>query len=181
MRRLFISVLAALSMLLAGTVLAAPSAAADPFCGQVWGSLEKGVPGPSAGQITGVRAAPHDCYDRLVLDIDAPLAGYDVRYVDQVIGEGSGKPLGYLAGGAYLRVVAWATTDPHSTWPWPAGRNLIDPARFQTFEQVSAVTAFGGPATTFGVGVRARLPFRVFVLQGPGDGSRLVVDVGHYW
>ena len=30
-------------------------------------------------------------------------------------------------------------------------------------------------------GVRARLPFRAFVLPGPGTGSRLVVDVGHQW
>jgi hypothetical protein len=35
--------------------------------------------------------------------------------------------------------------------------------------------------TTFGVGVRARLPFRVFTLDGPGRGSRIVVDVAHRW
>ena len=35
--------------------------------------------------------------------------------------------------------------------------------------------------TTLGLGVRARLPFRAFVLAGPGDGSRLVVDVAHLW
>jgi hypothetical protein len=32
-----------------------------------------------------------------------------------------------------------------------------------------------------GLGVRARLPFRAFVLAGPADGSRLVVDVAHRW
>ncbi len=35
--------------------------------------------------------------------------------------------------------------------------------------------------TTFGVGVRARLPFRVFVLTGPGAHSRLVIDVAPSW
>ncbi len=35
--------------------------------------------------------------------------------------------------------------------------------------------------TTVGLGVRARLPFRVFTLEGPGDGSRIVVDVARYW
>jgi hypothetical protein len=35
--------------------------------------------------------------------------------------------------------------------------------------------------TTLGLGVRARLPFRAFVLPGPGSGSRLVVDVAHRW
>ena len=34
---------------------------------------------------------------------------------------------------------------------------------------------------TIGLGVRARLPFRVFTLTGPGSGSRLVVDVAHRW
>jgi excinuclease UvrABC ATPase subunit len=35
--------------------------------------------------------------------------------------------------------------------------------------------------STIGFGVRARLPFRVFVLQGPGAGSRFVIDVAHRW
>jgi hypothetical protein len=29
--------------------------------------------------------------------------------------------------------------------------------------------------------VRARLPFRVMVVPGPGRGSRVVVDVAHHW
>ncbi len=36
-------------------------------------------------------------------------------------------------------------------------------------------------STNFKLGVRARLPFRTFVLPGPGSGSRLVVDVAHRW
>ncbi|MDQ1596268.1 MAG: hypothetical protein QOH40_2824, partial [Arthrobacter pascens] len=35
--------------------------------------------------------------------------------------------------------------------------------------------------TTLGLGVRARLPFKVFTLAGPGSGSRLVIDVAHHW
>jgi hypothetical protein len=35
--------------------------------------------------------------------------------------------------------------------------------------------------TTIGLGVRARLPFRVFTLDGPGNGSRIVIDVAHHW
>ena len=37
------------------------------------------------------------------------------------------------------------------------------------------------PISKFGLGVRARLPFRVFTLDGPGAGSRLVIDVAHRW
>jgi hypothetical protein len=32
-----------------------------------------------------------------------------------------------------------------------------------------------------GLGVRARLPMRVFNLAGPGSRSRLVIDVTHHW
>jgi hypothetical protein len=43
---------------------------------------------------------------------------------------------------------------------------------------------FGGSfegQTLFGVGARARLPFRVFTLAGPGGHSRIVLDVAHRW
>ena len=36
-------------------------------------------------------------------------------------------------------------------------------------------------ALLLGLGVRARLPMRAFVLDGPGDGTRLVIDVAHRW
>ncbi|WP_425557254.1 AMIN-like domain-containing (lipo)protein [Kribbella aluminosa] len=36
-------------------------------------------------------------------------------------------------------------------------------------------------ASTIGLGVRARLPFRVCTLVGPGSDTRLVVDVAHQW
>ncbi|MEZ5204746.1 MAG: hypothetical protein R2701_10320 [Acidimicrobiales bacterium] len=34
--------------------------------------------------------------------------------------------------------------------------------------------------TTFGLGVRFRLPYRVFAVEGSA-GSKLVVDVAHRW
>ena len=51
---------------------------------------------------------------------------------------------------------------------------------FDTFRQVASGGSFEG-YTTVGLGVRARLPFRTFVLPGPGAGSRLVIDVAHRW
>ena len=51
---------------------------------------------------------------------------------------------------------------------------------FSTFRQVSWAESQEG-LTAVGLGVRARLPFRVFVLDGPGAGSRVVVDVAHRW
>ena len=53
----------------------------------------------------------------------------------------------------------------------------MDVTGFVTFRQVVGA---GTGITAFGVGVRAKsLPFRVFLLNGPGAGSRLVIDVAH--
>ena len=53
-------------------------------------------------------------------------------------------------------------------------------AGYRTFRQVVYAGTFEG-YTSVGLGVRARLPFRVLVLDGPGTSSRLVVDVAHHW
>jgi hypothetical protein len=59
-------------------------------------------------------------------------------------------------------------------------KELVTVTGYSTFRQVAYAGSFEGQ-TTIGLGVRARLPFRVFILEGPGTGSRLVIDVAHYW
>src|SRR5699024_12299625 len=56
----------------------------------------------------------------------------------------------------------------------------VDVTGYATFRQVAFTGSFEGQ-TLIGLGVRARLPMRAFVLDGPGDGSRLVIDVAHRW
>jgi hypothetical protein len=56
----------------------------------------------------------------------------------------------------------------------------VDVTGYSTFRQVAWAHSFEG-SSTVGLGVRARLPFRVLVLDGPGDGSRVAVDVAHAW
>lgn len=166
-------------LLVTGTGVAlAPAAPAHPYCGQVWGSLPTSAGDMSAGHLTGVRAGRHDCYDRLVLDVDAPLTGWSVRYVDQVVQDGSGLPVP-VAGGARLEVVARVGVVPTDSWFTPSGA-LVDTSSYRTFRDVRWAGSFEG-VSTVGLGVRARLPFRAFVLAGPGSGSRLVVDVAHRW
>lgn len=179
MRRRLLALLSVLSLVLAGTVLAAPAASAHPYCGQVWGSLAKGVPGMSAGELTNVRAGRHDCYDRLVLDVDQPLTAWSVQYVGQVTADGSGAVVP-VRGGARLEVVARVNALPTDAFFVGVGSDVVDTAGYRTFRQVAWAGSFEG-VTTVGLGVRARLPFRAFVLAGPGAGSRLVVDVGHQW
>lgn len=172
--------------LLLGSVLIAPSASAHPrpFCGIYWGSLAKSTGTTGAdGDIRNVRTGRHACYDRLVVDIDGPdPGGYLVRYVDEVRTEGGGF-LVPLRGGARLEIIVRAPAYDD------LGRSTYDPANpnelrnvtgYRTFRQVAYAGSFEGQ-TTIGLGVRARLPFRVFTLDGPGGWSRVVIDVAHLW
>jgi hypothetical protein len=188
-----ILVLAAVAIGVVGGLAPAVAArsSAAPFCGITWGSLAKTDPAHTTGPITNVRAGRHGCYDRLVIDLAGPAttapgpqrAGFDVRYVTRVVEDGSGRPVP-LAGGAFLQVIVHATAFNAVTGAptyTPANRAaVVNVAGFQTFRQVAFAGSFEGQST-FGLGVRARLPFRVFVLAGPGTGSRLVVDVAHRW
>lgn len=149
-------------------------------CSVRWGSLPKAGPVMTTAVITNFRAGRHACFDRFVVDLtDGSVAGaYSVRYVPQVSFDGSGDPVP-LRGGAFLEVITRASVIPTDSF-FVDGANLVDVSGYRTFRQVRWAGSFEGQ-TTVGLGVRARLPFRVFVLNGPGSGSRLVVDVAHRW
>ncbi len=166
-------------------VLVAPvaaGAASSAYCGITWGSLAKQARTTAiADSTTGVRSGRHTCYDRLVID---GASWARVRYVDQVRMDGSGK-LVPLQGGAKLQVITTTGFDPGTgaaTYqPSPSRQaSVVDVTGYRTFRQVAWAGDFEGQLT-IGVGVRARLPFRVFVLQTAGCAPRVVVDVGHRW
>ncbi|MEJ7773016.1 MAG: hypothetical protein WKF51_14025 [Geodermatophilaceae bacterium] len=169
----------AVTATIASIALLAPSAAqAAPYCGISWGSLPKEASPGSNALLTDVRVGRHACYDRLVLDMAGDVRGYSVRYVDQVVRDGSGE-LVPLRGGAKLEVTARSGAAPIDSIFLPNGE-LADVSGYQTLRHVAWAGSFEGQ-TTVGLGVRARLPFRVFILDGPGSGSRLVIDVAHRW
>ncbi|KAF0849052.1 AMIN-like domain-containing (lipo)protein [Nocardia caishijiensis] len=156
-----------------------PASATPSYCGLTWGSLDKSSPGYAPGAVRDVRAGRHDCYDRLVVDLTGPVAGYRVGYVDTVTQDGSGAGVP-LRGGAFLQVavLAPAHDDAGASTYLPGDRgDLVNVNGYQTFRQVALAGSFEGQ-TTLGLGVRARLPFRVFGLESP---SRVVIDVAHYW
>lgn len=182
MRRLLVLGPVMVLLLAAVTALAAPASATQGFCGQAWGSLPKELAKYELTVLTGVRSARHGCYDRLVFDLDGPTVGYRVEYVNQVVQDGSGLPVP-LRGGAFLSIVLSAPAHDASYRPTyqPADpSNLVNVTGYTTFRQVAFAGTFEG-LTTIGLGVRAKLPFRVIVLSGPGTGSRIIVDVGHLW
>ncbi|WP_045732817.1 hypothetical protein [Pseudarthrobacter chlorophenolicus] len=166
-----------------GLLVPGPASATTSYCGLTWGSLMKADGSMSSAPVTNVRTGQHYCFDRLVVDLGAgDVPGYSVRYVGQIAQEGSGKPIP-TSGGARLQVVVRAPAydaDYASTYTPANPDELSNVSGYQTFRQVVWAGSFEGQST-LGVGVRARLPFRVFTLDGPGPGSRLVVDVAHFW
>ncbi|WP_207344340.1 hypothetical protein [Arthrobacter sp. E3] len=169
--------------LLAAFIMIAPAPAhAAPYCGITWGSLAKTAGTSSSAAISNVRAGQHPCFDRMVIDVNGHANGYSVSYVSAVTRPGSGAIVP-LRGGAYLKVtvLAPAYTAAGAASYIPANRNeLVNTAGYSTLQQLAFAGSFEG-RTTLAVGVRARLPFNVFVLDGPGATSRIVIDVAHRW
>jgi hypothetical protein len=159
------------------------AAAAPPRCGVTWGSLPRLHGDLSPAALVNVRTGQHDCYDRVVFDFQGPATGYDVAYADHVYSQGKGDQLN-VAGGAQLRVVllanAYDVQTGAVTYPHGVGDHVADVTRYQTLRDVVYGGTFEG-YTTLGVGVRARLPFRVLTVAGPGTSSRIVIDVAHRW
>jgi hypothetical protein len=154
-------------------------------CSTPWGSLAKQRTSTSTKQIVNVRSGRHACFDRLVVDInDRGLGtpGFDVRYVTRVAQDGSGATVP-LRGDARLRLVVRAPAYDGNGPTYQAANwnELVDVTGYRTFRQVAWAGSFEGQ-TTIGIGVRARLPMRAFVLRGAdGTGHRLIVDVAHRW
>ncbi|KGH44021.1 hypothetical protein IN07_23635 [Modestobacter caceresii] len=183
-RSAVLAVVVALSTLLG---LAGPAAAA-PYCGITWGSLAKTADAPDTESLNDVRVGRHACFDRLVVDVggqDAWFDSYDVRYVPHVTAEGTGDVVP-LRGGAALQVTVRAPAhDAHgnATFSPVDRREVVDVSSFSTFRQVAWAGSFEGQST-LGLGVRARLPFRVLTLAGTPNSDhtpRLVIDVAHRW
>ncbi len=158
----------------------ASDAATAPYCAIHWGSLFKSASGPGPATITNVRTGRHACYDRIV--IDGASVG-SVRYVSAVLTQAKGDAIP-LRGGAEIEIIVRAFSyDLNTGAPTYNPGNpseLTNVSRYSTFRQVAWGGSFEG-YTTIGLGVRARLPMRIFTLPGPGSSSRLVIDVAHHW
>lgn len=157
-----------------------PRAAAA--CPTGWGSGAKGGTAMGADHLEDIRTGQHECYDRMVFIVPGGgnHIGYHVQYVDRFYADPSGQYIP-VAGGAILdiRVGAWSYDLEAGvpTYPGKVGKALpgVNLSGYRTFRD----TRFGGTfegQTQVGLGVRARLPFRVLQLD-----DRVVVDVAHSW
>ncbi|WP_198940205.1 AMIN-like domain-containing (lipo)protein [Micromonospora sp. CB01531] len=178
------SALVALVVVLGGLVAGVGgAAAATPYCGITWGSTAKAGGKLSTAPLGEVRTGQHGCWDRVVFEFAGPADGWSVAY-GETYTEGQGLALSpYTAGGALLRVSLRAPAydgNRVATVPYRTGEHVANPLGYRTLRDVVFGGSFEG-YTTFAVGVRARLPYRVFVLDGPGTHSRIVLDVAHRW
>jgi hypothetical protein len=173
------SVLAAVATAAGIGLTSAPASAetAGP-CEIAWGSGPNSTTPSTAGHLTDIRAGEKECHDRLVFDLseESP-QGFSVSYVDEVTEDATGAPVP-LRGGAKLQITLYAPAYDESSQPtyrYDDRAELVDTNGFRTFRQVAWAGSWEG-TTVVGLGVRARLPYRVFHYD-----DRVVVDVAHKW
>jgi hypothetical protein len=128
----------------------------------------------SGGQaeLFGAAAGCHATFDRFVVRGRLATPGYDVRYVNRIVADGSGKTISLL-GTKRIRIVIRQARG-HTN----AGANLLPSVitpLCSNLRQVKKAGDFEG-VVSFGLGLRRKTGFRVFRLTGP---TRIVVDVAH--
>lgn len=178
------------------TTTAPPATGEEPdACAEVrsWGTEPLGADTMTAQDVYLVRPGRHDCYDRVVFDVNGVVAGPDsvgfhVAYAGggEVAADGSGEPVP-TAGGAALEVVVRAPALGYGTSGHQPGRllgrvgdDLVPPAEVASWPALREVTFAGSfeGQTTFAVGVDRRLPFRAGAFESDGY-TRVYVDIAH--
>lgn len=124
--------------------------------------------------LTDVRVGGHTTFDRVVFQFAGPAPGHHVRYVDEVVQDGSGIPI-HLKGRAFLEATMQpaAAHDDNGAPTFPGPLPAI--VNFAALRDIADAGDFEG-VITWGIGVAAATPFQVRQLSNP---SRIAVDVAH--
>lgn len=136
MRRVLV-LLASLATCLGLSTL--PASATPSYCGLAWSSQDQSTSNYSGATVADVRAGRHECFDRLVIDLSGPTAGYRVGYVGTVTQEGSGAAVP-LRGGAFLQIAVMAPAYDNagnSTYNPPSRTELVGVNGYPTFRQAA--------------------------------------------
>jgi hypothetical protein len=168
----------AIAAMPAGAVAVPATASAGTSCATGWGSLPKANTWRTSSTLESVRTGQHDCFDRIVFDIAGKPGGYRAKYVPNVFRTGAGH-LVPLRGGAKFEIVL-GVDEFDADGQWAYQEREIGVRGYRTFRQVESAGSNEGEHH-FGIGLRARLPYRIFILEGPGTGGRIVLDVAHRW
>ena len=125
----------------------------------------------SAPTLVDVRAGRHPGFDRVVVEFRGAVPEHHVRYVDQLVEDGSGNPVS-VAGNADLELV-FQGANAHKADGTPS----VGPRRFSpgltAVKEVAQIGDFEA-VVSYGIGLDRRRPLTVSTLSGP---SRLVIDV----
>jgi hypothetical protein len=124
--------------------------------------------------VRDIRIGRQDGFDRVVFEVGGTgTPGWDVRYVDGAVSQGSGEPV-EVAGDAVLQVSVTGAGYPYDTGvaEW-AGPDPLSVADAEVVTEVAFDATFEGTTVAF-VGTAARSPFRVYLLEGP---ARVVVEI----
>jgi hypothetical protein len=157
-----------------GVVVAIACSAATALALPPFTTLPRSSPG-SGGQAEVYRIAVgcHPTYDRFVIRARFARPGYRVRYVNQVVQDGSGLPVTLLGTKRLLVVLpnARAHTADGTTSLVPKVLTPLCP----NIRQAKLAGDFEG-VVSFGLGLKFKTGFRVFRLTNP---TRVVIDVLH--
>jgi hypothetical protein len=125
----------------------------------------------SAPTLVDVRAGRHPGFDRVVFQFRGAVPQHRIRYVDQLVQDGSGNPVS-VAGAADLEVVFHGANAHNQD-----GSPSVSPRRFSpglpAVKEIAQVGDFEA-VVSYGIGIDHRRPIEVSTLSGP---SRLVIDV----
>lgn len=134
-------------------------------------SAEPTTTGEDGVIVTGLRVAAHEGFERVVVDLGGPGAGWQARYVDTPTGQGKGDPI-EIAGNAFLQVdvtgVSIPVTDADYAAYYEGGQQVSGNSVHAIYE-----STFEGRAQ-FIIGVDSVEPFYIFALDNP---SRIVIDI----
>lgn len=137
-------------------------------------TVTKQISVPPVPRLIGIRSAPHsdEGYDRITFDFESTLPGYEVRYVDEVIADGSGLPVD-VPGRRFLQIVfrpAQAHSDDGSQSVTPRSMTLGYPMM-----EAYAITGDFEAVLTVVLGLDDVVGYRIGEL--PGTPGRIYVDV----
>jgi hypothetical protein len=125
----------------------------------------------SVPTLVDVRAGRHPGFDRVVLQFRGAVPQHRIRYVDQLVQDGSGNPVS-VAGAADLEVVFHGANAHNQD-----GSPSVSPRRFSpglpAVKEIAQVGDFEA-VVSYGIGIDHRRSIKVSTLSGP---SRLVIDV----
>jgi hypothetical protein len=127
-----------------------------------------------AAQLTDIRVGRHDTYDRIVLDLCGASPSVNHQFVDQLVEDGSGRPV-VIPGNVFLQV----TAQPAAAHDDAGNPTYTGPRQFTTpsLANVRAVALTGDfeGVLSVGLGMDHRSWVNVFTLNSP---TRVVIDVG---